>query len=183
MIESSRAHTWRTDCIAETKQEVTTLSGVSSSTDPPPIQNATVQIIGAYEVPFAYSTVPGPAITSVVPEEHVRIVNTVPTTDVLPVAHVNNPSNIIGVKRDRSETDNQSFLITCFEDAWKLITTPSFAIDSNSLAIVLGELGLTEKEMLEYCEQEEMQTIANELKVLPARKLMELFRRWKQFSI
>ena len=99
----------------------------------------------------------------------------------------------IGVKRDHEtaleesvsvedapvaiavNVDNVEIVNNVFEEAWKIITTPLFAVDPQSLNTVLTELGLEEKELLAFCESEDLERIANELRVIPKRKFLELF--------
>ncbi len=71
--------------------------------------------------------------------------------------------------------DNVEIVNNVFEEAWKIITTPLFAVDPQSLNTVLTELGLEEKELLAFCESEDLERIANELRVIPKRKFLELF--------
>jgi hypothetical protein len=99
------------------------------------------------------------------------------------------PDPIVGEKRDREEafapnsSSSKPDLDNCFEEAWKILHTPSFTTDAHALEGLLIEYGLTEKELLPYCEQEDIDKIAQLLKMIPRRKFMDLSKRWQSFNI
>jgi hypothetical protein len=87
--------------------------------------------------------------------------------------------HIAGVKRDREEAFTTSSSKLDLEEAWKILHTPSLATDAEALEKLLGEYGLDEKEYLPYCEQEDINKIAQLLKLIPRRKFIDLSKRWK----
>ncbi len=67
----------------------------------------------------------------------------------------------------------------CYDEAWKILTTPSNASNIETLNTLMNDLGLTDKEMISFCEREDIETLTKGLKVLLGRKLMKLFDKWK----
>lgn len=102
---------------------------------------------------------------------------------------------IIGVKRcrdvppfpfthvddDRTTKDEneRNELDRCFEEAWKLLNTPSNVIDAQAMQNMIQELGLVDKEMFLFCGASEIDILVKHLKVLPGRKLILLFQKCK----
>ena len=100
--------------------------------------------------------------------------------------------SVVGVKRDRQAAllssnsvcsiDEINPLVnvdSLYEEAWKLLNTPSVVIDPQSLSNLLAEMGVVEKELLAFCEEEDIERIAKELRLIPKRKFLELFKRWR----
>jgi hypothetical protein len=116
------------------------------------------------------ATVPIEAPVSVTPIVGIKREREIPT--LLPVTEV------IGQSTSSHGADTDRY----FEEAWKLLNTPSFAVDVQGLQGVIEELGLTDQDMLAFCEEAEIEMLVKQLKVLQGRKLMQLFKKWKQLG-